>query len=144
MQDQGIQQRYLCGPCGKRFNERTNTPMVRLRTPTMVVAGAINMRTEGLGVRATGRSWAQIALNNYPVGTIDGAACAAPAVSGCTRGRWCDGWRRWSLYSLGCEPSPRWVYGLDDSFYWVGDSLLDRCHRRAEKASVIWARNFEC
>ncbi len=57
MQDQRIQQRYLCQACGKRFNERTNTPMARLRTPTMVVAAAVNVRTEGLGVRATGRSF---------------------------------------------------------------------------------------
>lgn len=29
--------------------------MARLRTPTMVVSTAINVRAEGLGVRATGR-----------------------------------------------------------------------------------------
>lgn len=29
--------------------------MARLRTPSMVVSAAINVRTEGLGVRATGR-----------------------------------------------------------------------------------------
>lgn len=57
MHDQSIQQRYLCQGCGKRFNERTNTPMARLRTPSALVAAAINVRTEGLGVRATGRSF---------------------------------------------------------------------------------------
>ena len=57
MQDQRIQQRYLSEGCGKRFNERTNTPMARLRTPTMVIAAAVNVRTERLGVRATGRSF---------------------------------------------------------------------------------------
>jgi len=57
MKDQSIQQRYLCQGCGKCFNERTNTPMARLRTPATVVAAAINVRTEGLGVRATGRSF---------------------------------------------------------------------------------------
>lgn len=31
--------------------------MARLRTPTMVVCAALNVRTEGLGVRATGRSF---------------------------------------------------------------------------------------
>lgn len=30
--------------------------MARLRTPSMLVSAAINVRTEGLGVRATGRS----------------------------------------------------------------------------------------
>ena len=57
LQDQSIQQRYLCQTCGKRFNQRSNTPMARLRTPTMVVSAALNVRTEGLGVRATGRSF---------------------------------------------------------------------------------------
>jgi transposase-like protein len=57
MQDHSFQQRYLCQGCGKRFNQRTNTPMARLRTPAMVVSAAINVRTEGLGVRATGRSF---------------------------------------------------------------------------------------
>jgi transposase-like protein len=51
---QTTQQRYLCRECGKRFNERTNTPMARLRTPSTIVSAAINVRTEGLGVRARG------------------------------------------------------------------------------------------
>ncbi len=29
--------------------------MARLRTPVMIVSSAINVRTEGLGIRATGR-----------------------------------------------------------------------------------------
>jgi transposase-like protein len=57
MQDQSFQQRYLCQSCGKRFNQRTNTAMARLRTSSTVVSAAINVRTEGLGVRATGRSF---------------------------------------------------------------------------------------
>ena len=56
-QEQSRQQRYLCGACAKRFNERTHTPMARLRTTAMMVSAAINVRTEGLGVRATGRSF---------------------------------------------------------------------------------------
>lgn len=31
--------------------------MARLRTPSVIVAAAINVRSEGLGVRATGRSF---------------------------------------------------------------------------------------
>ena len=50
-----ILQRYLCHGCGRRFNERSGTPMARLRTPASVVSMAMNMRTEGLGIRATGR-----------------------------------------------------------------------------------------
>lgn len=48
-------QSYLCRTCGKRFNERTGTPMARLRTPKNTVAIALKMRTEGTGIRSTGR-----------------------------------------------------------------------------------------
>ena len=57
LQDHSCVQRYLCRACGKRFNERTHTPMARLRTPATIVSAALNVRTEGLGVRATGRSF---------------------------------------------------------------------------------------
>jgi transposase-like protein len=48
-------QRYLCNECGKRFNERSGTPIARLRTPVATIAIAMKMRSEGLGIRATGR-----------------------------------------------------------------------------------------
>ena len=48
-------QRYLCNECGKRFNERSGTPIARLRTPVETIAIAMKMRSEGLGIRATGR-----------------------------------------------------------------------------------------
>lgn len=57
LQDQSLQQRYLYQACGKRFNERTENPMLRLKTSAAVVAAAINVWTEGLGVRATGHSF---------------------------------------------------------------------------------------
>lgn len=50
-------QRYRCNDCGKRFNERTGTPMARLRAPSSVVATALNSRTEGIGARAAGRTF---------------------------------------------------------------------------------------
>jgi len=50
-----LMQRYRCRDCGKQFNERTGTPLARLRTPSSVVAMALNSRTEGTGARATGR-----------------------------------------------------------------------------------------
>jgi transposase-like protein len=50
-----VLQKYLCNDCGRRFNERTGTPMSRLRTRVEIVEAAINARGEGLGVRATGR-----------------------------------------------------------------------------------------
>ena len=55
-QDGSAVQKYLCKACSKQFNERTGTPMTRLRTPSVIVAAALNVRTEGMGVRATGRS----------------------------------------------------------------------------------------
>jgi transposase-like protein len=48
-------QRYLCHECGRRFNERSGTPMARLRTAPETVALALKVRSEGLGIRATGR-----------------------------------------------------------------------------------------
>ena len=50
-----VLQRDLCKPCGRRFNERSGTPMARLRTPAATVEMALNARHEGLGVRAAAR-----------------------------------------------------------------------------------------
>lgn len=50
-------QRYQCKACRKRFNERSGTPMARLRTPPSVVSFAISARSEGMGLRATGRTF---------------------------------------------------------------------------------------
>jgi len=57
LQDDRPIQKYLCKACGKQFNQRTGTPMARLRTRSMLVSLALNVRTEGMGVRATGRSF---------------------------------------------------------------------------------------
>jgi transposase-like protein len=54
-QDGKAIQNYLCKGCGKRFNERTGTAMSRLRTPASIVSYALKMRTEGMGIRASGR-----------------------------------------------------------------------------------------
>ena len=54
-QDGKAIQNYLCRGCGKRFSERTGTPMSRLRTPASVVSLALKMRSEGMGIRASGR-----------------------------------------------------------------------------------------
>lgn len=56
LQDRTAVQKYLCKVCRKQFNNRTGTPMARLRTPSTVVTLAMSVRTEGMGVRATGRS----------------------------------------------------------------------------------------
>ena len=55
LKDDRQTQTYYCRRCHKRFNERTATPMARLRTPKNMVALALKMRTEGTGIRATGR-----------------------------------------------------------------------------------------
>ena len=57
LQDRTLVQRYQCKDCNRRFNERTGTPMARLRTASSVVSYAIKARTEGMGVRAAGRTF---------------------------------------------------------------------------------------
>ena len=47
-QDGKAMQNYLCKGCGKRFNEGTGTP-------ANVVSLALKMRSEGMGIRASGR-----------------------------------------------------------------------------------------
>ena len=47
-QDGKAIQNYLCNGCGKRFNEGTETP-------ANVVSLALKMRSEGMGIRASGR-----------------------------------------------------------------------------------------
>jgi transposase-like protein len=36
-----VLQQYLCNTCGRRFNERSGTPMARLRTPVTTVEMAL-------------------------------------------------------------------------------------------------------
>lgn len=50
-------QRYRCKACHKRFNERTGTPMARLRSSSEVISYAIGARTEGMGARAAARTF---------------------------------------------------------------------------------------
>jgi len=57
LQDGNTVQKYLCKDCRKQFNDRSGTPMARLRTAATIVTLAMNVRTEGMGVRATGRSF---------------------------------------------------------------------------------------
>jgi transposase-like protein len=44
-QDGSLAHQWLCRDCGKRFNERTATPLARLRTP---VERVLKMRSEAL------------------------------------------------------------------------------------------------
>ncbi len=54
-QDGSVAQQWLCRDCGKRFNERTGTPLARLRTSVERVERVLKMRSEGMGIRAAGR-----------------------------------------------------------------------------------------
>jgi len=48
-------QNYLCKGCGKKFSESTGSVISRLRTPVSIVSFALKMRSEGMGIRASGR-----------------------------------------------------------------------------------------
>jgi transposase-like protein len=48
-------QHHLCKACAQRFRQKTGTPMAGLRTSTELVAIALRMRGEGMGVRASSR-----------------------------------------------------------------------------------------
>lgn len=65
-------QRYRCKDCSKRFNQRTGTPMARLRTNTTVIAFALNARTEGMGIRALGRTFDKSHSTPHAIGKTDG------------------------------------------------------------------------
>lgn len=45
----------ICKNCDTCFSETCNTPMENLKTPISKVASALRLRSEGLGLRATGR-----------------------------------------------------------------------------------------
>jgi transposase-like protein len=55
LSDGQVLQAYRCRGCGRQFDDRSGTPMARLRTPSSVVEYALNSRSEGMGIRATGR-----------------------------------------------------------------------------------------
>ena len=46
---------HQCGGCGQTFSETHGTPMENLKSPISKVASALKIRSEGMGLRATGR-----------------------------------------------------------------------------------------
>jgi transposase-like protein len=48
-------QRYWCIDCNRRFSDRAGTPMHRIHKSVEQVERVLKMRSEGLGVRASGR-----------------------------------------------------------------------------------------
>lgn len=53
-QDQAVQH-YWCIDCNRRFSDRAGTSMHRLHKSVEQVERVLKMRSEGLGVRASGR-----------------------------------------------------------------------------------------
>jgi transposase-like protein len=53
-----VLQQYLCNTCGRRFNERSGTPMARLRAPVATVEMALNPATKGWASELPPESWA--------------------------------------------------------------------------------------
>lgn len=68
-EDGSVVQKYSFKACTKQFIDQTGTCMSRLRTLSLIVSAALNVRTEGLEIRATGRAFRQVALNGYSMGT---------------------------------------------------------------------------
>ncbi len=46
---------YKCGECDNIFSETSGTPMQDIKSPISKVASALKIRSEGMGLRATGR-----------------------------------------------------------------------------------------
>jgi transposase-like protein len=69
-----IIQTYCCTACGQRFNERSGTPMAKLRTAPETITLALKARSEGLGIRSRPPQWQWVilsdllqCLNSYPL-----------------------------------------------------------------------------
>jgi transposase-like protein len=69
--DQAAEQKiqtYRCNDSGRRFNERSGTPMARLRTAPEVFALAMKVRSEGLGLHCYRSSAEQIRRKHHQLG----------------------------------------------------------------------------
>jgi transposase-like protein len=93
LQDGQVVQYYRCRGCHRNFNERTGTPMARLRTPSSVVEFALKNRSEGMGARATGRVYNKSHGTILAVGRAFGRY-RRRLVTACARGSRCDLRRR--------------------------------------------------
>ena len=74
LQDRSLIQRYQCQECRKRFNERTRTAMAHLGISSRVVSYGINARREGMGARATGRTFGESHSTHSTVGKTPSVA----------------------------------------------------------------------
>jgi|GEM_PF-2779319 len=69
LQDEPVVQSYRCRDCHRNFNERTGTPMARLRIPSNGVEFALKNRSEGIGCAGDGTDVRQVAYNGFAVGS---------------------------------------------------------------------------
>ena len=51
----GYRQLLKCDECGNVFSETAGTPMQDIKSPISKVASVLKIRSEGMGLRATGR-----------------------------------------------------------------------------------------
>jgi hypothetical protein len=68
LQGGAVVQKYVCKACRKQFNDRTGTPMARLRTPSTIVTLAMNVRTLRNGGASDWTVLWQISLHDSPLG----------------------------------------------------------------------------
>lgn len=59
-----------CETCNRLFAETSNTAMENLKTPISKVASALLLRSEGLGLRATGRVCSVLGVFHRLIGPI--------------------------------------------------------------------------
>jgi hypothetical protein len=67
LQGGAVVQKYVCKACRKQFNDRTGTPMARLRTPSAIVTLAMNVRTLRNGGASDWTVLWQISLHDSPL-----------------------------------------------------------------------------
>jgi transposase-like protein len=134
---------YRCKDCRRRFNERSGTPMARLRTDPAEIALAMKMRSEGLGIRATGRviaksggsiiNWEQRLSKQRKKWSPTAPAGGEVTLEG-------D-----EVYTRVGENLPPLSIGrMDNSLYRTGNSLLDRCSSGTQECESIRARGQSC
>lgn len=139
-QDGKAIQNYLCKGCGKRFNERTGTAMSRLRTPANIVSYALKMRTEGMGIRASGRilekshtsimRWEQKLANQAEQWSPEAPVGGDVTIEG-------D-----EIYTrVGENLPPQWIKRMDSSIYRTQQSLLDWSKSRKQNHWPICQSN---
>lgn len=133
-------QKYLCGGCGKQFNERTGTVMARLRTLVEIVTIAMNVRTEGMGIRAAGRVLGKshstiIEWERRLASKLDKWSPVAPTGTEIT----IEGDEVYTRVSENL--SPLWVPRMDNTLYWTRKSILGSSNCRAKAKWIIPERN---